>query len=149
MKFAPGLVVIAVGFFSSVCSQGQMQPSSSDFVLPPMQLRTALTLDAPPPPLPSPFPAHALDTNSTREVSASTEETAGALTSYNARSDRFYLTPPVEPPPASPFGRAFAVIGEPEIVHLGSKPVACSLVTAVKRKNPLCLLNATFFKMTW
>ncbi len=149
MKFAPAVVSIAVGLFSTVCSQGQTMPSSSDFILPSMELRTQLTLDSAPPPVPSPFPVHDLDTNSTREVSASTEETAGALTSYNTRSDRFYLEPPLEPPPESPLGRTFASIGEPEIVHLGSKPVACSLVTAAKRKNPLCLLNATFFKMTW
>ncbi len=149
MKIArAGVVVLAVGWLSVVCAQGQTKLSSSDFVLPQMQLRTELTLDSAPP-TPSPFPAHDLDTNSTREVSASTEETAGALTSYNVHGDRFYLEPGIEPAPESPLGQAFASIGDPEIVHLGSKPVACSLVTAIKRKNPLCLLNATFFKMTW
>lgn len=149
MKLTHCVVVIAVGFFSIVRCHGQAKPSSSEFVLPAMQLRTELTLDAAAPSPPSPFPAHDLGTNSTREVSASTEEIAGALTSYNVRSDRFYLAQTVERPPESPLGRTFGSIGEPEIVHLGGKPVACSLVTAVKRKNPLCLLNATFFKMTW
>lgn len=144
------VVIGALLSTSLVGSLAQTTFSASDFSLPPMVLRTELTLDAPPPAVPSPFPAHELDTNSpSRDVSASTPETATALQSYNARADRFYLVPTPEQASASPAGRALNSIAQPEIVRLGNKPVECSVVTAVKRKNPLCLINATIFKMTW
>ncbi len=117
-----------------------------------MHLRAELKLDSPAPSPPSPFPAHALDTNTgPREVSASTGDTdaAASLQSYNVRGDRFYLAPSFEPVPETPVGRAVAAIGEPEVFQLGNKRMECSLLTAVKRRNPLCLLNATVFHMAW
>jgi hypothetical protein len=116
-----------------------------------MELRAELTLESPAVSPTSPFPAHVLDTNSpSRDVSASSGDTAPELQSYNVRSDRFFLISTVEPPPETPLGQALNSIAEPEIVHFGDNTtLACSAVTAVKRKNPLCLLNATFLKMTW
>jgi len=149
MKIAP-IVVVAALTWLPAGSHGQTSVSTSDFSLPPMQLRSELKLDSPPPSAPSPFPVHALDTNSgPKEVSAATGDMTSALESYNARSDRFYLVPPANPPPQTPLSRTLSSIGDPEIVHFHGKPLACSVVTAVKRKNPLCLLNATFLKMTW
>jgi hypothetical protein len=43
------------------------------------------------------------------------------------------------------FGRVF----DPEVFYFGKKTVSCTLVTAIKRKNPLCLLNPVFFQVTW
>ena len=145
------LFLAGVMFWTSVVwSRAQTNSPASDFSLPPMELRTELTLDSPPPAAPSPFPSHMLDTNSpSRDVSANTPDTASALQSYNIRSDRFYLVPPVEQAPESPLGRALNSIAGPEVVKLGNKTLECSAITAVKRKNPLCLINATFLKMTW
>jgi len=149
MKLAPVLTAAAV-WISLPCSQAQTNVSPSDFSLPAMKLRAELKLDSPAPPKPSPFPVHALDTNSPpRDVSASTGDMPAALESYNVHSDQFYLVPTVQPAPDDPVDRAFNWVGEPEIVKVGNKSVACSAVTAVKRKNPRCLLNATFLKMTW
>ncbi len=145
------IVVSAALLWSSLAgSLAQNSASTSDFSLPPMQLRTELTLDSPPSPAPSPFPLHVLDTNSpSRDVSASTPDTAGTLQSYNARSDRVFLVPPLGREPETPLGRAINSIGQPEVVRLGSASLESSVVTAVKRRNPLCLINATFLKMTW
>jgi len=37
----------------------------------------------------------------------------------------------------------------PEVVHFRKVEVSCSIYTAIKRKNPLCLLNPLFFQVTW
>jgi hypothetical protein len=37
----------------------------------------------------------------------------------------------------------------PEVVHLGKTTLTCSLITAIKRKNPLCLLNPIFLNFSW
>lgn len=145
------LVVSVALLWSSVAgSLAQNSASTSDFSLPPMRLRTELTLDSPRLPVPSPFPIHVLDTNSpSRDVSASTPDAASALQSYNARSDRFFLVRPLERAPETPLERTFNSIGQPEVVRLGNASLESSVVTAVKRRNPLCLINATFLKMTW
>jgi hypothetical protein len=64
------------------------------------------------------------------------------------RADRFYLTRPV-PVSDDPMVRAVNNIFTPEVVYLGKIPVTCSIVTAIKRKNPLCLLNPIFFQASW
>jgi hypothetical protein len=37
----------------------------------------------------------------------------------------------------------------PEVLRIGKTEVTCSLVTAIKRKNPLCLLNPMFLNVSW
>jgi hypothetical protein len=39
---------------------------------------------------------------------------------------------------------------EPEVVRLGKHTtLTCSLITAIKHKNPLCLINPYFLVLTW
>ena len=38
---------------------------------------------------------------------------------------------------------------EPEVFHFRKVSVSCSLVTAIKRKNPFCLINPIFFNLSW
>jgi hypothetical protein len=40
-------------------------------------------------------------------------------------------------------------IFEPEVIHLGKMGLSSSIVTAIKRKNPLCLINPIFFNLSW
>lgn len=40
-------------------------------------------------------------------------------------------------------------IFEPEVIQLRKIHLGGSLVTAIKRKNPLCLLNPIVFWMSW
>ena len=37
----------------------------------------------------------------------------------------------------------------PEVFRVGKVEVSCSLLTAIKRKNPLCLANPWFLNITW
>ncbi len=37
----------------------------------------------------------------------------------------------------------------PEVLRVGGTEVTCSLVTAVKRKNPLCLLDPILINVAW
>jgi hypothetical protein len=37
----------------------------------------------------------------------------------------------------------------PEILHIGKTTVSCSLLTAIKRKNPLWLLDPYFLQVSW
>ena len=49
-----------------------------------------------------------------------------------------------------PVTRAFYSIFQPEVFQVGRKTtLSCSILTAIKRRNPLCLLNPIFFEMTW
>ena len=37
----------------------------------------------------------------------------------------------------------------PAVIHLGKTELTCSLYTAIKRKNPLCLINPVFLNFSW
>jgi hypothetical protein len=37
----------------------------------------------------------------------------------------------------------------PELLHVGKTTVSCTLITAIKRKNPFCLLNPIFLQWSW
>ncbi len=145
------MLFVALLFTPGLAARAQTNFSTAGFVLPPMHLRAELTLDSPEDnSTAAPFLVHAVETNSPeREMVASSGETFNALETYNTRSDRLYLTPEIEPPAQSPLGTNLSSIGEPEVLHLGHRTLSCSAITAVKRRNPLCLVNATVLKMTW
>ena len=37
----------------------------------------------------------------------------------------------------------------PELLHVGKTSMSCTLITAIKRKNPFCLLNPIFLQWSW
>jgi hypothetical protein len=45
--------------------------------------------------------------------------------------------------------RSIDSIFRPDPVHVGKATMSCTLLTAIKRKNPLCLLNPIFFQLSW
>ncbi len=47
------------------------------------------------------------------------------------------------------FDRCMDAVFEPEVIHLRKIDVSCSLVTAIKRKNPLCLINPIILNVSW
>ncbi len=61
-----------------------------------------------------------------------------------------YLTRPA-PPSSNLLVRATDAVFTPETVHLGKTTTfSCSILTAIKRKNPLCLLNTLpFLQLSW
>ena len=68
--------------------------------------------------------------------------------SIEAIGSRVKLVKPdvVEMGPVSKFlDRTFT----PEVVHFRKVEISSSVYTAIKRKNPLCLLNPLFFQVTW
>jgi len=38
---------------------------------------------------------------------------------------------------------------EPEVFHFRKVSVTCSLLTAIKRKNPFCLISPVFLNVAW
>jgi hypothetical protein len=70
------------------------------------------------------------------------------LHSEVVRSDRFYLTQVK----VSSDGGALGFLEEilkPEVLRLGKVSVSSPLLTAIKRKNPLCLINLTVLQVDW
>jgi hypothetical protein len=47
------------------------------------------------------------------------------------------------------FSRSIDSIFRPEEFRVGKTTVSCSILTAIKRKNPLCLLNPLFVNVSW
>jgi hypothetical protein len=51
---------------------------------------------------------------------------------------------------ADPVTRALDSVFRPEEFHVGrTYTVSCSILTAIKRKNPLCLLNPLVLSVSW
>lgn len=49
-----------------------------------------------------------------------------------------------------PLTRGLEAVFRPEEFHLGrTATFSCSLATAIKRRDPLCLLNPTFLNLSW
>ncbi|MCI0747852.1 MAG: hypothetical protein L0Y58_20790 [Verrucomicrobia subdivision 3 bacterium] len=47
------------------------------------------------------------------------------------------------------FVRALDAIFRPEVVRVGNTAFSCSIYTAIKRKNPLCLINPLVVSVSW
>lgn len=131
---------------SSYGQTNQCPPRAVPFFLPHVQLRTERRVEAlKAEPLVSGKPVSETPPQMT---AADVFFGAGDLHGRAVRSDRFYLTEP-EPISNDPIVRIVDNIFTPEIVHIGKTPVTCSVVTAIKRKNPFCLLNPIFFQASW
>ncbi len=65
------------------------------------------------------------------------------------RSDEFYLVRAEEPVFEHGVNRFFDQVFRPEEFHVGKHTVSSSITTAIKRKNPLCLLNPIVFQASW
>ncbi|SRR5260221_10140726 len=81
-------------------------------------------------------------------MSLNTTADDGEFRSRVIRPGEFYLVEK-EPSSENRFVRAAEAIWSPEVVRIGRTSVSCSVLTAIKRKNPLCLLNPIFFQASW
>jgi hypothetical protein len=88
------------------------------------------------------------DASSTGQMSLNSLANDGEFRSRVIRPGEFYLIQ-AQPVAENRFVRAAEVIWSPEVVHLGKTTVSCPVITAIKRKNPLCLLNPIFFQASW
>jgi hypothetical protein len=57
------------------------------------------------------------------------------------RMEQSGLLKPAGPVYDSEFDRAMAAAFRPEIIHVGHVQISCSIITAIARKNPFCLLD--------
>ncbi len=55
----------------------------------------------------------------------------------------------IQPPSENRFLRPIEAIFRPTPIRLGKLRVSCSILTAIKRRNPLCLLNPFFVQGSW
>ncbi len=68
---------------------------------------------------------------------------------YRRRWRNFGFIRPA-PAPDGILSRSLDSVFRPEEFKVGrTATVSCSILTAIKRKNPLCLLNPIFLKMSW
>jgi hypothetical protein len=102
-----------------------------------------------PPPDPEPFTPS--PTNAAGFSSSLTLESEGAtksLAPYSGRDlDRFLARP--DPDRLRLLSHPVDAIFEQESVPLGKGKFSCSILTAIKRRNPLCLLNPEFLRISW
>jgi hypothetical protein len=104
---------------------------------------------------PNPDYSHANDTNAvalsnlTNQISiTSSEFTPVGAAIYERLVQQGYFKPrPIDADP--PFEHFVQTIFIPEVTHLGKVDLSCSILTAIQRKNPLCLINPIFFQLTW
>ena len=65
------------------------------------------------------------------------------------RIEREGLLKPPEPVYDSEIDRAVAAAFRPEIIHVGHAQFSCSIITAIARKNPFCLLDPSFLGISF
>jgi|SRR6185369_10683702 hypothetical protein len=142
------ILLCAVGFCCLSC-YGQTNAStiaSSRFFLPPIQLRTETRPSDGEPKKSAPEPGVSFPSSQPITLEAALGD--AGLHSSVVRSGEFYLTRP-EPPSESGVVRFVEGVFKPEVIQVGKTSVSCSVLTAIKRKNPLCLLNPIFFGVSW
>jgi hypothetical protein len=102
------------------------------------QTELTLTLDS----------SAAIPGRSAEPMSAETSERALMLKYHERLKRTGYLTRP-EPPSDNLLVRFADSTFRPEVFKIGKTSVTCSIVTAIKRKNPLCLLNPCVLGFSW
>jgi len=78
---------------------------------------------------------------------------SGGLTAFEAeiyqRLERGGYLTRREPPTENLLTRFLDSNFEPEILRFRKVSVSCTLLTAIKRKNPFCLVNPIFLHVEW
>jgi len=92
-------------------------------------------------------------TNTGPESSFEATSASGSLSGVSLRIyDRLekggYLTRPALPS-EDRLDRLVNTIFVPEPIQFRKVSVSCSIITAIKRKNPLCLINPIFLDVRW
>lgn len=82
------------------------------------------------------------------KLEVSTASAEGLHGSF-VRSDEFYLVRAEGPVFEHGVNGFLDQVFRPEEFHVGKYAVSSSITTAIKRKNPLCLLNPIVFQAAW
>jgi hypothetical protein len=146
------IVVLCLGLvLSGLSANAQTNAASvsgSHFVLPPIQLWEPRAAQEQSQTLAFAMPASPQFSGSAQHATLNTFNDDNEFHSRVIRPGQFYLTEP-EPKSENRLVRAAEAIWTPEVIKVGKTSVACSVITAIKRKNPLCLLNPIFFQASW
>jgi hypothetical protein len=154
--FCQALVMVVSGMTLTVVAEtNSIPPVTGLFVLPEPHLRSGFT-----------EPYLSQTDSRQREInpsSSSVEVSPGRLDVH--RSDSIILTTGrgdtdfqqyqhfdiIEPVHESDnrISRCLDSVFLPEEVHIGKTTVSCSILTAIKRKNPFCLINPIFLNVSW
>jgi len=81
-------------------------------------------------------------------ISASGSLSGASLRIYERLNRAGYLTRP-ELPSEDRLDRLVNTIFVPEPIQFRKVSVSCSIITAIKRKNPFCLINPIFLDVRW
>jgi len=81
-------------------------------------------------------------------TSASGSLSGASLRIYERLEKGGYLTRP-ELPSEDRLDRLVNTIFVPETIQFRKASVSCSIITAIKRRNPLCLINPIFLDIRW
>ena len=84
----------------------------------------------------------------TAHLEATTASAEGLHGSF-VRPDEFYLLRAEEPVFENGVNRFMDQVFRPEVFKVGKHSLSSSIITAIKRKNPLCLLNPIIFQISW
>lgn len=79
----------------------------------------------------------------------SSREESAYRTGLLERLDRAGLLNPPGPKYDSEVDRLMAAAFRPKIIHLGHAQFTCSIITAIARKNPFCLLDPSFIRISF
>jgi len=111
------------------------------FILPEPHLRGESTEPHSPPPQTITHP----ETQAAKAFTLSTGRGAGGFRKYQD-----FVPVKRVPEPNDRVSRCLESIFRPEEFHVGKTTVSSSILTAIKRKNPLCLLNfSNVLTVTW
>jgi hypothetical protein len=144
--FFVALGLVLCGRSGSAQTNGKQ--SVSHFFLPPIQLWEPAAHHEADPELAFAVTPSPQFSQSSANVMLNTATDDNEFRSRVIRPGQFYLTPP----PVKSENRAVRAaeaIWSPEVVKIGKTSIASPLITAIKRKNPLCLLNPIFFQVSW
>ncbi len=139
MKIAVLFLAAGVGVR---CVGGQIPPA-----IPPVHLFSLPTAELRPKPEsvnPDPAADSSLTLSATASNEARVEEAGRVLARYQWMNQTPALTR-MDPTDSSPLERAF----EPAAIKLGKLSLSGGLITAIKRLNPLCLLNPSVLSLDW
>jgi len=87
-------------------------------------------------------------TATTPEISSSSFKSDFEYSVY-LRMDKFGVFDRPERPSDSLIDRSIDAVFRPEVIQIRKVAVSCSLITAIKRRNPLCLLNPIVLNFAW
>ncbi len=149
------LVVASVGMAFTVSAQTNL-PNLDLFVIPGPQLRAEpVKAPAPASPLkdidllsvPKPAPSPTFTDLRSDGFTLSAEGSEDFRRYYAIHGNSGLVLPTPKP---GVITRAFDSVFRPEEFRIGrTATLSCSVLTAIKRKDPLCLLNPIFFNISW